>query len=195
MARLLTLGYPGGPVIDQLAAEATKLGHSENLGIRFNSIKLKGNPYDFSFSGIKTAVLYYVRAHPELHDEIEGRRKALDRGERRAAQLLPLTSPQTLGLLAGFQRTVVSELVRRTLHAAEEMKARAVFVSGGVAANSELRASFEREGRLRGFEVFFPSRELSTDNAAMIAAAAYPRLLSGDLADADLNVEPVLPLA
>ena len=195
VARLLALGYPGGPVIDQLAAETSRLGDAGVPCIRFNSIKLKGNPYDFSFSGIKTAVLYYLRAHPELNAEIESRQQALDRGERRAAQLLPLISPQTLALLASFQHTVVSELVRRTLQAAEEMAAQAVFVSGGVAANSELRATFEREGNLRGFEVFFPSRELSTDNAAMIAAAAYPKLLSGELAGASLNAEPVLPLA
>jgi N6-L-threonylcarbamoyladenine synthase len=89
----------------------------------------------------------------------------------------------------------VAELVRRTLQAAEEVAAQSILVSGGVAANNELRSSFEREAERRSFQVFFPSRELSTDNAAMIAAAAYPKLMSTQFADWDLNAEPVLPLA
>jgi len=191
VARLLALGYPGGPVIDQLASSSTA-GHA---GIRFGPTRIKGNAYDFSFSGIKTAVLYYLRAHPELEPEIEARRQALRRGERKAAQLLPLTGTQTLNLLGAFQATVVAELVGRTLKAAEEMGARSVLVSGGVAANSELRATFRRDSAARTFRVYFPSRDLSTDNAAMIAAGAYPKLLASDWADAALNAEPVLPLA
>ena len=195
VARLLALGYPGGPVIDQLAAEAAKLGLTGKPGIRFGPVKIKGNPCDFSFSGIKTAVLYYVRAHPELAPEIESRRQALDRGERSAAQLLPLCSPQTLELLASFQATVVGELVGRTLQAARDSGAQVIFVSGGVAANAELRGAFEREAENNGFAVFFPSRALSTDNAAMIAAAAYPKFVAREFTGASLDVEPVLPLA
>jgi N6-L-threonylcarbamoyladenine synthase len=193
VARLLALGYPGGPVIDQLASHSTA-GHA---GIRFGPTRIKGNAYDFSFSGIKTAVLYYLRAHPELGPEIEARRQALRRGERKAAQLLPLTGTQTLNLLGAFQTTVVAELVGRTLKAAEETGARSVLVSGGVAANSELRSTFQRESAARTFPVpvYFPSRDLSTDNAAMIAAGAYPKLLANDWADAALNAEPILPLA
>ena len=145
-------------------------------------MKIKGRPYDFSFSGIKTAVLYHLRKHPEFEAEIAARREALARGERKAAQLRPLVSAQTLDLVVEFQRTVVSELVSRTLRAAEETGARSVLVSGGVAANGELRATFEREAARRGLDVFFPSRELSTDNAAMIAAAAYPKLVHGESA-------------
>ena len=195
VARLLALGYPGGPVIDRLTAEAIKLGYTNRGGIHFGATKIKGSRYDFSFSGIKTAVLYYVKAHPELQPEIEARRQALARGDRQAAQLLPLCSPQTLELLADFQRTVVAELVSRTLDAAEASASRSVLVSGGVAANGELRASFQREAGRRAYDVFFPSRELSTDNAAMIAAAAFPKFLAGDLAGTSLNAEPVLPLA
>jgi N6-L-threonylcarbamoyladenine synthase len=195
VARLLALGYPGGPVIDRLASQSRELGHASRHGIRFGETKLKGNRYDFSFSGIKTAVLYYVRAHGELQPEIEERRTAFSGGQGKAQQSLPQCGPQTLELLASFQRTIVAELVGRTLDAAEEVAARAVLVSGGVAANSELRATFEREGNRRGLDVFFPSRELSTDNAAMIAAAAYPRLLAGMVANSSLNAEPVLPLA
>ena len=89
-------------------------------------------------------------------------------------------------------REIVPEIMRP--EAAEGTAAQSVLVSGGVAANSELRRSFEREAGNAGLQVFFPSRELSTDNAAMIAAAAYPRLLSRLFAGWDLNAEPVLPL-
>ena len=195
VAKLLALGYPGGPVIDRLAARAAEIRRSEAEHIDFSPTKMRGNPYDFSFSGIKTAVLYYLRAHPGLQPEIEERRQALSKGERDPGQLLPLCSPQTLELLVSFQKRVVAELVRRTLQAAEDIAAQSILVSGGVAANSELRRSFECGAEQKGLRVFFPSRELSTDNAAMIAAAAYPRLLAGELAGLDLNAEPVLPLA
>ena len=181
-------------MIDRLAAESIKLGYAKRGNIRFGPTRLKGNQYDFSFSGIKTAVLYYVRGHSELAPEIEERTEALARGERKFDHLLPLCGAQTLELLASFQHSVVSELVTKTLESAAEKAAQSVLVSGGVAANAELRSTFEREGKRAGVEVFFPSRELSTDNAAMIAAAAYPKMLAGDLADGTLNAEPVLPL-
>jgi N6-L-threonylcarbamoyladenine synthase len=158
-------------------------------------VKIKGRAYDFSFSGIKTAVLYHLRKHPEYEPEIAARREALARGARKAVELRPLVSAATMELLASFQRTVVSELVNRTLRAAEETRARSVLVSGGVAANGELRATFEREAAKRGLDVFFPSRELSTDNAAMIAAASYPKVLQGEFQGESLNAEAVLPLA
>jgi tRNA N6-adenosine threonylcarbamoyltransferase len=189
VAKMLALGYPGGPIIDQMAE------HGDAHAVRFGERKMKGNPCDFSFSGIKTAVLYYLRAHPECEPEIRARRQALDRGERRAEQLLPLSSRQTLDLLASFQRAVVEDLVARTLRAAEQGAARSVLVSGGVAANRELRRRFREQAARRGIEVFFPSRELSTDNAAMIAAAAFPRFLAGEIASLELNAEAVLPLA
>ncbi len=189
VAKLLALGYPGGPVIDQLAERG------DPAAFRFGEPKMKGNPYDFSFSGIKTAVLYHLRAHPELSPEIEARGQAIARGERRAEQLLPLASPHTLDLVASFQASVVETLVNRTLAAAEQWAVRSVFVSGGVAANRALRKSFEEEARRRGLEVFFPSRALSTDNAAMVAAAAYPKFLAGEHASTDLNAAANLPLA
>jgi N6-L-threonylcarbamoyladenine synthase len=200
VAKMLGLGYPGGPIIDNLAkafAEGKAAGNPklEVEPIRFSEVKIKGQPYDFSFSGIKTAVLYYLRKHPAFEPEIARRREALARGERKAAQLLPLCSKETLELLANFQKTVVSELVGRTLRAAEETNAKTVLVSGGVAANGELRATFEREAAKNALNVYFPSRELSTDNAAMIAAAAYPKLLANELRGAGLNAEAVLPLA
>jgi N6-L-threonylcarbamoyladenine synthase len=189
VARMLALGYPGGPILDQLAA------HGDPKAVRFGEPKMKSNPYDFSFSGIKTAMLYHLRRHPELQPEIDARQQALARGERTADALRHLSSPASLDLIASFQRAVVDDLTTRTLAAAEQHNARTVLVSGGVAANRELRATFESETHRRGIDVYFPSRALSTDNAAMIAAAAHPRYLNADFADATLNAEPNLALA
>ena len=193
VAKLLALGYPGGPILDQLADPAQS-GAGNPESIRFASPKMKGNPLDFSFSGLKTAVLYYVREHGELAPEIASREAALARGERKAAQLRPLCSAQTLDLVASFQRTVINELISRTFNAAEQCAVKSILVSGGVAANRELRATFESEGRRRGLDVYFPSRELSTDNAAMIAAAAFSHYAAGVRAGVELNVDPALRL-
>jgi N6-L-threonylcarbamoyladenine synthase len=197
VARLLALGYPGGPIIDQIAGQVAASGANSHVEdeLTFSPVKIKGNPYDFSFSGIKTAVLYYVRAHLEFSEGIEARKKALQEGRRKAADLIPLCSPRTLSLISNFQSAVVHDLVTRTLQAASETGSRTILVSGGVAANSELRERFESKAKKIGVEVYFPSRALSTDNAAMIAAAAYPHLLAGDLASQDLNAEPNLRLA
>jgi N6-L-threonylcarbamoyladenine synthase len=189
VARMLALGYPGGPIIDRLAV------HGNPQAIRFAEPKIKGNALDFSFSGIKTAVLYHLRRNPQLQGEIDARRAALLLGERSADSLRALASPATLDLIASFQRGVVSDLVARTFGAARQLDARTVLISGGVSANSELRLASETQGRELDLDVYFPSRALSTDNAAMIAAAGYPRLLTGDHADLTLNAEPNLPLA
>jgi N6-L-threonylcarbamoyladenine synthase len=197
VARLLGLGYPGGPIIDQLAKDVAGDGDSSEAsgnGLRFGPIKMSGNALDFSFSGVKTAVLYHLRAHAELSAEIETRREALGRGERSAAQLLPLCSRHTLNLIASFQRTVVRELVNRSLAAASQCGVKTVLVSGGVAANRELRQTFEVEARRQGMTVFFPSRELSTDNAAMIAAAAFAKYSIGERVGSEFNAMPNLPL-
>jgi N6-L-threonylcarbamoyladenine synthase len=140
-------------------------------------------------------VLYHVREHAEYAAEIRAREESLQRGERKFEQLLPLCSPQTLALVREFQKAVVRDLVERTMRAAEELNVESVLVSGGVAANSQLRATFEERATSAGVPVFFPSRALSTDNAAMIAAAAYPRLRHGILAGTSLNADPSLALA
>jgi N6-L-threonylcarbamoyladenine synthase len=106
-----------------------------------------------------------------------------------------LCSPQTLALVANFQTAVVQDLLTRTLAAAQAAGAHTVLVSGGVAANSELRAAFNSKCSSLGFFVHFPSRALSTDNAAMIAAAAYPHFLAGERAGASLEPQANLPLA
>lgn len=189
VARMLALGYPGGPIIDRLAAGG------DSRAVRFGEPKMKGNPFDFSFSGIKTAVLYHLRRNPQLQPEIDTRKEAIAHGERTAEALRALSTPATLDLIASFQRAVVENLVTRTLAATEQSGCRTVLVSGGVAANSELRRTFESEGRRRGVDVRFPSRALSTDNAAMIAAAGYARFLCGQVEDSTLNAEASLPLA
>ena len=148
VARMLALGYPGGPIIDQLAVQG------DASAVRFAEPKMRGNPYDFSFSGIKTALLYHLKRNPQLQPEIEVRQQALARGDRKAGALRPLSSQATLDLIASFQRAVVSNLVHRTLAAAEQQAVRTILVSGGVAANSELRRAFESEAAARGLEVF-----------------------------------------
>ncbi len=196
VARLLGLGYPGGPIIDQLAegVEAAKSWDAGEDNLKFGPTKMSGNALDFSFSGVKTAVLYHLREHPELNAEIEARREALTAGKRSASQLRPMCSAHTLNLIASFQKKVVHELVNRSLAAASQCGVKTILVSGGVAANRELRQTFELEARKQGVAVFFPSRELSTDNAAMIAAAAFSRFSIGERAGGDLNAMPNMPL-
>ncbi|HET8922604.1 MAG TPA: tRNA (adenosine(37)-N6)-threonylcarbamoyltransferase complex transferase subunit TsaD [Candidatus Acidoferrum sp.] len=191
VAKLLGLGYPGGPILDRLAAVSS----GAPAPVKFGPTKTKGNRLDFSFSGLKTAVLYHVRENSAYSHEIWAREEALARGERKFEQLLPLCSPQTLALVREFQNAVVRDLVERTMKAAEELSVESVLVSGGVAANSQLRATFEERAKSRGVEAFFPSRALSTDNAAMIAAAAYSRFRAGLLADTTLDADPSLALA
>jgi len=190
VAKLLGLGYPGGPILDGLAAAA---GNAK-APVKFGPTKTRGNPLDFSFSGLKTAVLYHVREHPEYNDEIRKREEAVAAGKRGFTELLPLCSPETLGLVREFQNAVVRDLVERTMMAAEQCEVQTLLVSGGVSANSQLRAVFAERARAKGLEVFFPDRALSTDNAAMIAAAAYGDLVRGRVADATLNAKASMPL-
>jgi tRNA N6-adenosine threonylcarbamoyltransferase len=191
VAKLLGLGYPGGPILDRLAAAA----NGAPAPVKFGPTKTRGNPLDFSFSGLKTAVLYHVREHCGYGAEILAREASLARGERKFDQLLPLCSRQTLALVREFQNAVVRDLVDRTMAAAKDLAAESVLVSGGVAANSQLRATFEERAKSAGIFVFFPSRALSTDNAAMIAAAAYFRFRAGEIADTSLNADAALKLA
>ena len=188
VAKLLALGYPGGPVIDQLA-------HSGDAqAVDFGRIKMKGNPLDFSFSGLKTAVLYRVRGTP-LAVEAEQRRAWRRTSENVPAdELRAHCSLETLDLIASFQNAVVRDLHERTLAAADASRVDSIFVSGGVACNSLLRARFGEASRAQGFRVFFPSPALSTDNAAMIAAAGYYKLKAGQLADATLTAHASFPL-
>jgi N6-L-threonylcarbamoyladenine synthase len=204
VAKLLGLGYPGGPIIDRLAP------HGDPHAIKFQIAQIKHRDrndrssltsssdarprFDFSYSGIKTAVLRYVETE-QLQQSIEQRRKALhELGNPGFDDVLRLCDRQTLNLVASFQRAIVTDLVTKTLAAAREYDVRTLFVSGGVAANQELRATFQHEAEMQGLPVFFPSRPLSTDNAAMIAAAAFPKFLRQEFAPIDFSAEASLPL-
>jgi N6-L-threonylcarbamoyladenine synthase len=208
VAKLLGLGYPGGPIVDRLAA------HGDPQAVKFQIAQMKhqdrrdhkqvvhaqagkedeGPHFDFSYSGIKTAVLRYVETQ-NLKPAIEARRAALAGIEQPALEdILKLCDRQTLNLVASFQRTMVNDLVGKTLTAAREYEVRTLFVSGGVAANRELRTTFEREAGMQGLSVFFPSRALSTDNAAMIAAAAFPKFVRGEFVGLDFSAEAGLAL-
>ena len=148
-----------------------------------------GPRFDFSYSGIKTAVLRYVEVH-DMRASIEARRKALAGIEKPGLEdYLLHCDQQTLDLVASFQRALVSDLVTKTLAAARACNAATLFVTGGVAANNELRQRFEQDAAMEGLPVYFPSRPLSTDNAAMIAAAAYPKFLARDFAAMDFSAE------
>ncbi len=194
VAKLLALGYPGGPILDRLANAGNGVSNGAVPPVRFGPTKMRGNALDFSFSGLKTAVLYHLREHPEYSEAIGVRQEALERGDNSFEKLRPLCDAQTLALIHEFQRSVVRTLVEQTMAAAETISALSILVSGGVAANSELRAAFEKRASSSGVEVFFPSRALSTDNAAMIAAAGYSRFRAGVFADTSLNPDPALIL-
>jgi N6-L-threonylcarbamoyladenine synthase len=215
VAKLLGLGYPGGPWIDALAQH----GNPRAVPFAFSQIKTKLHlagkaprtkaartapiadldpHFLFSFSGIKTAVLRYVELH-NLRPEAETRREALFTGPEAPARptveaALALCSRSTLDLIASFQHAVVGDLLKKTFAAAESLNAGRILVTGGVAANRELRVRFTEEAARRKLTVSFPTLALSTDNAAMIAAAAWPRFQAGEFASADLSADPSLAL-
>jgi N6-L-threonylcarbamoyladenine synthase len=183
VAKLLGLGYPGGPAIDRLACTGndravalptTRLTHADR-----NAPELKGD-LDFSFSGLKTAVFRYVRAREMAKTENDSR---------------PLFSERDIAdICASFQRVVVAVLIDRVFDAARMWNARSIGIAGGVSANSRLRAELEEHGRLREIPTFLPSLQLSTDNAAMIAAAGLRKFRAGITARIDLNADASLPL-
>jgi N6-L-threonylcarbamoyladenine synthase len=206
VAKLLGLGYPGGPAIDRLAP------HGDPRAVKFPPAQIKHRDrrgrndgrvvdvddgrarFDFSYSGIKTAILRYVETH-DMRTAVEARRKALANiAKPKLEEYLAHCDKLTLNLVASFQRAIVEDLVGKTLAAARAYDVATLFVTGGVAANQELRQTFEREGAKEGLPVYFPSRPLSTDNAAMIAAAAYPKFLLKDFAATDFSAEASLLL-
>jgi N6-L-threonylcarbamoyladenine synthase len=183
VAKLLGFGYPGGPIVDQLAP------HGDPHAVKFTLARMKGNTLDFSFSGLKTAVLRWVESH-NLAAEIETRRRLQGAP---TADLLALTGQSTLDLLASFQYTVIEELLRRATRSIEEIGARSFIVSGGVASNAGLRSAARDAGL--PCPIYFPTPALSTDNAAMIAAAAFPKLRDGNFADFTLRAQANQALA
>ena len=198
VAKLLGLGYPGGPIIDALAKHgnprAVKFGPSQIKHGNRGTPKAEQTPYDFSFSGIKTAVLRYVELEG-MRQSVVARQHALAGIAKPTAQdVLSLCDKKALDLAASFQQAVVEDLVGKTLQAAREREVRTLFVTGGVAANSELRETFSLQAAKAGLPVYFPSRKLSTDNAAMIAAAAFPKLRAREFGAAEFSAEPSLQL-
>ena len=212
VAKLLGFGYPGGPWIDSLALH----GNPRAVPFAFAQIKQKlhlaGKPprtkaaktapiadlnphFLFSFSGIKTAVLRYVELH-NLRPEAQARAARLMHSTppKTKEEALACAPQQTLDLIASFQHAVVGDLMKKTFAAAESLGARRILITGGVAANRELRTRFSAEAARRGLRVAFPTPALSTDNAAMIAAAAWPRFQAGEFATAALSADPSLAL-
>ena len=202
VAKLLGLGYPGGPVIDRIARQGNeraydfpvaRLTHADRnaphstapAGLLPADVARR---VDFSFSGLKTAVLRLVR-------ELTG---APPSGKAANADALGagLTQQQIADIAASFQRVVVSVLLDRTFEAARWLGARSVGISGGVSANSRLRADAEARAVQYGIPVFVPPLSLSTDNAAMIGAAALRQMARGAVgADYGFNAEAALPLS
>lgn len=186
VAKLLGFGYPGGPVLDKLAP------FGNPRAVRFTLARMKGNDLDFSFSGLKTAVLRWVQGS-DLAEEIRDRRELFRSNPNPSVEEWRAVTPQaTLDLIASFQRTVITELLQRAITSAEQTGAESIIISGGVASNAGLRLETQRYGQ---YKFYFPSIRLSTDNAAMIAAAAFPKLCRGDFADWDLKAQANLPLA
>ena len=213
VAKLLGLGYPGGPWIDALSRfgnphavpfSFAQIKHKVHLGGRAPSTKAATSApiaaldprFLFSFSGIKTAVLRYVELH-NLRAEAAARvprMLAMSRPPQDRDDALALCPPDTLDLIASFQHAVVGDLMKKTFAAAESLGATRILVTGGVAANQELRTRFTAEATRQGLFIAFPTLALSTDNAAMIAAAAWPRLVARDFAPESLTADPSLPL-
>ena len=169
VAKLLGLGYPGGPAIDRLSDE----GRAASVVLPRAHAK---QPFDFSFSGLKTAVLHHVRKVAEHHPE-------------------GLQPQQVADIAAGFQEAAVDVLVTKTLRAAQRTGMRRVVVGGGVAANRRLRARLSEAGAASKLQVVFPPPALCVDNGAMIAGLAYPLLQRGRVAPLSVASDPNLCLA
>ena len=201
VAKLLALGYPGGPIIEKLSPHGNaravvfppaQIKHPDRNEAQRSKASLPR--FDFSYSGIKTAVLRYVENH-KMESSIETRRRNLSLLERpKLEDYLANCDPKTLDLVASFARAMVDDLVEKTLAAAAEYQVAGLLVTGGVAANLPLRQHFTEEAEKEGLPVYFPSRQLSTDNAAMSAAAAYPKFRARDFAPLEFSAEAALAL-
>ncbi len=165
VARALGLSYPGGPLIDKLAKEGDK------DAIEFPRVYLEQDSYDFSFSGLKTAVLNYLNQKKQKDEKII-----------------------IEDVAASFQQSVIEVLVEKSIRLAKEKKSDKIVMAGGVAANEGLRNLMMDRGKEEGIKVLYPSKILCTDNGAMIGSAAYFHYIKGHVSDLHLNVEPNLEL-
>ena len=202
VAKLLGLGYPGGPAIDRVARTgndrafdfpSARLTHADRNAPRATAEGILpadiARRVDFSFSGLKTAVLRLVRERTGTDRDVRAVKAA---ASDEAGTLLP---PSVVAdIAASFQRTVVDALLDRTFEAARWLGSRSIGISGGVSANSRLRAEAEARGVKHGIPVFIPPIALSTDNAAMIGAAGLRKLRSGRAGDWGFNAEASLVL-
>ena len=188
VAKLLSFGYPGGPVIDRLAP------HGNPHAVHFTTPRMKGNTLDFSFSGLKTGVLRWVESH-NLTAEIEARKQFLRTNPNPSTDdWLAVTPQATLDLVASFQHTMIEELLSHAAAAATQMEdVQSLVITGGVACNAGLRAA--AGGQWAGLPVYFPTPALSTDNAVMIAAAAWPRFQRGEFSPLTETARPNVALA
>ena len=194
VAKLLGLGYPGGPAIDRAARRGNDRAFDfPQMRITHADRRTPDEPgrLDFSFSGLKTAVLRAVRARERSAGEQDGTAKT---AKGAASGATGLTDQEIADLSASFQRTVVETLLDRTFAAARQCGAASVGIAGGVSANSRLRSDALARGEREGLPVFIPSLALSTDNAAMIAAAGLRLYHAGVRAGWDLNAEASLAL-
>lgn len=166
IAKVLDLNYPGGPIVEQLAKEGN------SFLIKFPRPLLNDGSYDFSFSGLKTAVIYYIKELKEKN------------------KIIPVKD-----ILSSFQQAVVDVLVEKTLRAALEFKTKQIVLAGGVAANNSLRRKIKEKASLLNIRVFYPSLFLCTDNAAMVASAGYYKLKENKKSSLDLDVVSRLSLA
>ena len=192
-AKMLGLPYPGGPWMDRLAA----FGDAGAVAFKLSAIDrgtAEAPSFDFSFSGVKTAVLRHLQTHG-MQAAAAARRTAFEALEAPSLEdARGLMDAAALDVVAGFQAAVVRNLVGRTVDAARHFGVRRVVVSGGVAENRALRAAFATAAEREGFAVGFPAAALSTDNAAMIAAAAWPRFAAGEFAGGGLSAAPQMRL-
>ena len=182
VAKLLGFPYPGGPILDSLAP------FGDRRAVRFTRARMKGNALDFSFSGLKTAVLRWTEANP-MGEEVAIRRRMTAAS---VEEWLAVTPRATLDLIASFQQTVIDELLSRIEKLSGEHPVESVIITGGVACNAGLRRA-AAASRI-GIPIYFPAPGLSTDNAAMIGAAAYRKLMRGELAGMDLRPKAGLAL-
>jgi tRNA N6-adenosine threonylcarbamoyltransferase len=202
VAKLLGLGYPGGPAIDRVARTgndraydfpAARLTHADRNAPRPTADGVLpadiARRIDFSFSGLKTAVLRLVRERTGINPDVRAMKAA---ASDEAGTML--SASVVADIAASFQRTVVDALLDRTFEAARWLGARSIGIAGGVSANSRLRADAEARGASYGIPVFIPPLSLSTDNAAMIGAAGLRKLRSSGPGELDFNAESGLAL-